>query len=110
LLDLARQPGGSWPVGPRRPGVRSLEAGADTAGCRSWPASWGDHGRWAPVPDWFAAAVAGVGANTGIFGNKKMAASMAAREEGGMFKKGKQRARVYPFQADTGIGPYHRFP
>ncbi|WP_206769998.1 hypothetical protein, partial [Aeromonas veronii] len=33
-------------------------------------------------PDWFAAAVAGVGANTGIFGNKKMAASMAAREEG----------------------------
>ena len=60
-------------------------------------------------PDWFAAAVAGVGANTGIFGNKKMAASMAAREEG-MFKKGKQRARVYPFQADTGIGPYHRFP
>lgn len=31
-------------------------------------------------------------------------------EKRGMFKKGKQRARVYPFQADTGIGPYHRFP
>lgn len=40
-------------------------AGMGGAGCRSWPASWGDHGRGLRCPDWFAAAVAGVGANMG---------------------------------------------
>jgi hypothetical protein len=44
-----------------------------------------------------------------VFVEIKMAAFGAARD-GTEFKKDKQRARVYPFQADTGIGPYHRFP
>jgi len=95
--ELARQLGWSWPGALGGHGSRALEAGTGAAGCRSWPASWGDHGRWArgalvldgqqPVagmggaqerarqpggswpglrcPDWFAAAVAGVGANMG---------------------------------------------
>ena len=46
--------------GPRRPSARSVETGTGAAGCRGWPASWGDHGRgpaattvperWRPVP------------------------------------------------------------
>ena len=42
LLDLALQPGARGGHGSR-----ALEAGTGAAGCRSWPASWGDHGRWA---------------------------------------------------------------
>jgi hypothetical protein len=96
LGDLGRRPAAA-PVPERQ------VAGGGAVGCRSSPASWGDHGR-RPA----AAALAAVGTKIGICRNK-MAAFGAARD-GTEFKKDKQRARVYPFQADTGIGPYHRFP
>ena len=54
-------------------------------------------------PDWFAAAVAEWGANTGIFGNKKKWPPVWQPGEEGMFKKGKNKElKGLPFQSRYG--------
>ena len=50
VTELARQLGVIMAGASGDHGSRALETGAGTAGCQSWSTSWGDHGRWAPVP------------------------------------------------------------